>query len=202
MPFVSVCEVVKGHVKNRNVTFKKSSVNKDVVSFINCLNCCQRKKGKKKTQKENAAETCVLHCAAHFYKLICLWTWRKNDKAQNILQGPCQARLHTGLPVHPGLVTKNNLLKHWPVRNASRRQRWSWLGPDEPICLSALRRPAGTLPCVREDKVGDPCPTAPACLHFPWRCMTVCVFHRGYRCAPASTCETQDIKKGWWDCEL
>lgn len=66
----------------------------------------KERKLKKKKQKEKAAGTCVLRCAAHFYKLICLRRWRKNDVAQNILQASCQPRLHTSLPVHPGLVTK------------------------------------------------------------------------------------------------
>lgn len=84
----------------------QSRGNKDVVCFTNCSTCCQRKK--KEKLKEKAAGTCVLSCAAHFYKLICLRRWRRNDVAQNILQSPCQPGLHTRLPVRPRLETKTS----------------------------------------------------------------------------------------------
>lgn len=99
---------------------------------------------------------------------------------------PVSVRITHRFASPPRAGNQNTSLKHWPERNALRRQHWSWLGPDEPIRLLALDRPAGTLPRVREDKVGDPCPTAPACLHFPWQCMTVCVFQGGYFRALAS----------------
>lgn len=91
---------------------------------------------------------------------------------------PMSARITHRFASPPRAGNQNTSLKHWPERNAPRRPHWSWLGPDEPICLSALDRPAGTLPRVREDKVGDPCQTAPACLHFPWQCEAVCVSGR------------------------
>lgn len=95
---------------------------------------------------------------------------------------PVSVRITHRFASPPRAGNQNTSLKHWPERNALRRQHWSWLGPDEPIRLLALDRPAGTLPRVREDKVGDPCPTAPACLHFPWQCMTVCVSGRVFLC--------------------
>lgn len=105
----------------------------------------------------------------------------RNDVAPKHVARPMSApRLHT-----PGCLSTQVLATKTPRSNTEprgtppRRQHRSGLGPDESIRLSALDRPAGTLARVREDKVGGPWPTAPACLHFPWQCMTVCVLVRG-----------------------
>lgn len=174
---------MKGHIRNRNATFKKSIRAQKIRMWLAALIAqivAKRKKGKK-TERKGCWDMCFALCCSLLKTNLSSEMGEKWHRSKHFAK-PMSGQITHWFASPPRAGNQNTSLKHWPQRNASRRQHWSWMGPDEPICLSALDRPAGTRPRVREDKVGDPCPTAPACLHFPQQCMTVCVSGRVSLC--------------------